>query len=101
MQAAKLANAHDFIMKLEKGYNTILNNRGSNLSGGERQRVAIARAMLKNSPIILMDEATSALDNESEQLIAEAIGRMKNKKAVIMIAHRMTTIQNADLVVEI
>ena len=101
IQAAKLANAHDFIMKLEKGYNTILNNRGSNLSGGERQRVAIARAMLKNSPIILMDEATSALDNESEQLIAEAIGRVKNKKAVIMIAHRMTTIQNADLVVEI
>lgn len=101
VQAAKLANAHDFIKKLENGYDTLLNNRGNNLSGGERQRVAIARAILKNSPIILMDEATSALDNESEQLIADAIARLKNKKTVIMIAHRMTTIQNADVVVEI
>lgn len=101
VQAAKLANAHDFIMKMEKDYNTILNNRGSNLSGGERQRVAIARAILKNSPIILMDEATSALDNESEHLISEAVTGLKNKKTIIMIAHRMTTIQNADLVVEI
>lgn len=101
IQAAKLANAHDFIAKLENGYDTILNNRGNNLSGGERQRVAIARAILKNSPIILMDEATSALDNESEQLIANAIVGLKNKKTVIMIAHRMTTIQNADVIVEI
>lgn len=101
IQAAKLVNAHDFIVKLEKGYDTILNNRGNNLSGGERQRVAIARAILKNSPIILMDEATSALDNESEQLIANAIAGLKNKKTVIMIAHRMTTIQNADVIVEI
>lgn len=101
IQAAKLANAHDFIVKLEKGYDTILNNRGNNLSGGERQRVAIARAILKNSPILLMDEATSALDNESEQLIANAIAGLKNKKTVIMIAHRMTTIQNADVIVEI
>ncbi len=101
IQAAKLANAHDFIVKLEKGYDTILNNRGNNLSGGERQRVAIARAILKNSPILLMDEATSALDNESEQLIVNAIAGLKNKKTVIMIAHRMTTIQNADIIVEI
>lgn len=101
IQAAKLANAHDFIVKLEKGYNTLLNNRGNNLSGGEQQRVAIARAILKNSSILLMDEATSALDNESEQLIADAIARLKNKKTVIMIAHRMTTIQNADVIVEI
>ena len=101
IQAAKLVNAHDFIVKLEKGYDTILNNRGNNLSGGERQRVAIARAILKNSPIVLMDEATSALDNESEQLIANAIAGLKNKKTVIMIAHRMTTIQNADVIVEI
>ena len=88
-------------VKLEKGYDTILNNRGNNLSGGERQRVAIARAILKNSPILLMDEATSALDNESEQLIVNAIAGLKNKKTVIMIAHRMTTIQNADITVEI
>ncbi len=101
IQAAKLANAHDFIVKLEKGYDTILNNRGNNLSGGERQRVAIARAILKNSPILLMDEATSALDNESEQLIANVIAGVKNKKTVIMIAHRMTTIQNAGVIVEI
>ena len=86
---------------MEKGYDTILNNRGNNLSGGERQRVAIARAILKNSPILLMDEATSALDNESEQLIVNAIAGLKNKKTVIMIAHRMTTIQNADIIVEI
>lgn len=101
MQAAKLANAHDFIMQMESSYDTVLNNRGSNLSGGQRQRVAIARAILKDSPIILMDEATSALDNESEQLISDAITGLKNKKTVIMIAHRMTTIQNADVVVEI
>ncbi|MGN0340359.1 MAG: ABC transporter ATP-binding protein [Lachnospira sp.] len=101
IEAAKLANAHDFIMKQENGYDTILNNRGSNLSGGQRQRIAIARAIIKNSPIILMDEATSALDNESEQLIADAIAGLKNSKTIIMIAHRMTTIQNADIIVEI
>lgn len=101
VQAAKLANAHDFIIRLENGYETILSNRGNNLSGGERQRVSIARAILRNSPIILMDEATSALDNESEQLIADTIARLKNKKTVILIAHRATTIQNADMVVKI
>ena len=99
--AAKLANAHDFIVEMENDYDTVLNNRGSNLSGGQRQRIAIARAIIKDSPIILMDEATSALDNESEQLISEAIAGLKNRKTVIMIAHRRTTIQNADLVVEI
>lgn len=101
IEAAKLANAHDFIMQQENGYDTILNNRGSNLSGGQRQRIAIARAIIKNSPIILMDEATSALDNESEQLISDAIAGLKNSKTIIMIAHRMTTIQNADMKVEI
>jgi len=100
IQAAKLANAHDFIMKLDKGYDTILTNRGNNLSGGERQRVAIARAILRDSPILLMDEATSALDNESEQLISDAIAGIKDKKTIIMIAHRAATIQNADMVVE-
>lgn len=100
-KAAKLANAHDFIMKLDKGYDTILTYRGNNLSGGEKQRVAIARAILKDAPILLMDEATSALDNESEQLISDAIAGLKDKKTVIMIAHRVTTIRNADVVVEI
>ncbi len=99
-QAAKLANAHEFIERLENGYDTIMHNRGSNLSGGQRQRIAIARAILKNAPIILMDEATSALDNESEQMIADAISQLRNQKTVIMIAHRKATIQLADNVVE-
>lgn len=99
-QAAKLANAHEFIEHLENGYDTIMYNRGSNLSGGQRQRIAIARAILKNAPIILMDEATSALDNESEQMITDAISRLRNNKTVIMIAHRTATIQLADRVVE-
>lgn len=101
ISAAKLANAHEFIMKSENGYDTVLNNRGNNLSGGQRQRIAIARAIIKDSPIILMDEATSALDNESEQLISEAVAGLKDRKTVIMIAHRVTTIQSADMVVEV
>lgn len=101
ISAAKLANAHEFIMESENGYDTVLNNRGNNLSGGQRQRIAIARAIIKDSPIILMDEATSALDNESEQLISEAIVGLKGRKTVIMIAHRVTTIQSADMVVEV
>lgn len=101
MSAAKLANAHEFIMKSENGYDTVLNNRGNNLSGGQRQRIAIARAIIKDSPIILMDEATSALDNESEQLISAAVAGLKDRKTVIMIAHRVTTIQSADMVVEV
>lgn len=101
MEAAKQAGAHEFILKLEKGYDTIIVNRGNSLSGGERQRIAIARAILKNTPIILMDEATSALDNKSEQIIADTISELKNKKTVIMIAHRQTTIQMADVIVEV
>lgn len=101
IEAAKLANAHLFIESLAEGYNTILNNRGSNLSGGQVQRIAMARAIIKKSPIILMDEATSALDNESEQLIAKSIAALKKEKTIIMIAHRSTTIQNADLVINI
>ncbi len=101
ISAAKLANAHKFIMESENGYDTVLNNRGNNLSGGQRQRIAIARAIIKDSPIILMDEATSALDNESEQLISEAVVGLKDRKTVIMIAHRVTTIQSADMVVEV
>ncbi|MBO5335904.1 MAG: ABC transporter ATP-binding protein [Lachnospiraceae bacterium] len=98
-RAAKLANAHEFIERLENGYDTVMYNRGSNLSGGQRQRIAIARAILKNAPVILMDEATSALDNESEQMIADAISQLRNQKTVIMIAHRTATIQLADNVV--
>ena len=101
IEAAKLANAHVFIESLAEGYNTILDSRGSNLSGGQVQRIAMARAIVKNSPIILMDEATSALDNESEQLIAKSIAELKNRKTIIMIAHRNTTIKNADLVIKI
>ena len=99
-RAAKLANAHEFIERLENGYDTVMYNRGSNLSGGQRQRIAIARAILKNAPVILMDEATSALDNESEQMIADAISQLRNQKTVIMIAHRTATIQLADNVVK-
>ncbi len=99
-QAARLANAHEFIECLENGYDTVMYNRGSNLSGGQRQRIAIARAILKNAPVILMDEATSALDNESEQMIADAISQLRNQKTVIMIAHRTATIQLADHVVK-
>lgn len=98
-QAAKLANAHEFIERLENGYDTVMQNSGSNLSGGQRRRIAIARAILKNAPVILMDEATSALDNESEQMIADAISQLRNQKTVIMIAHRTATIQLVDNVV--
>lgn len=101
IEAARLANAHEFISGLENGYDTIIVNRGNTLSGGERQRIAIARAILKNASIILMDEATSALDNESEKMIVDAIVRLKSKKTIIMIAHRQITIQMADMIVEV
>lgn len=94
--AAKLAYAHDFIMKLENGYDTVAGERGNNLSGGQKQRIAIARAILKEAPIVLLDEATSALDNESERLVNEALKQMKNKKTILMIAHRPSTIALAD-----
>lgn len=94
--AAKMAHAHDFILNLEKGYDTNVGERGNGLSGGQRQRIAIARAILKEAPIILLDEATSALDNESEKLVNEALKQMKNQKTIIMIAHRPSTIELAD-----
>lgn len=98
IEAAKLANAHDFIMGFPDGYETRVSERGSNMSGGQRQRIAIARAILKDAPIILLDEATSALDNESEHLVNEAMRNLKGRKTIIMIAHRPSTIELADRV---
>lgn len=99
VNAAKIANAHDFIMRLPNGYDTIPGERGNTLSGGERQRIAIARAVLKNAPILLLDEATSALDNESERLVNEALRRACKNRTTIMIAHRQSTIALADEVI--
>ncbi len=99
INAAKAANAHDFIMKLPDGYDTIPGERGNTLSGGEKQRIAIARAVLKNAPVLLLDEATSALDNESERLVNEAIERLCKERTTIMIAHRASTIARADRVI--
>lgn len=96
--AARIANAHDFILQTERGYDTIIGDRGGKLSGGQRQRLSIARAVLKNPPIMILDEATSALDTESEKLVQEALDNLMKNRTSIVIAHRLSTIKNADLI---
>jgi subfamily B ATP-binding cassette protein MsbA len=98
-EAAKIANAHDFIIKKEKGYDTFIGDRGTKLSGGERQRLTIARAVLKNPPILILDEATSSLDTESERLVQDAINNMMQRRTSIVIAHRLSTIRHADEII--
>ena len=95
-QAARIANAHEFIMQTEQGYDTNIGDRGGRLSGGQRQRVSIARAILKNPPILILDEATSALDTESERLVQDALERLMKSRTTVAIAHRLSTIKNAD-----
>jgi subfamily B ATP-binding cassette protein MsbA len=99
IEAAKIANAHEFIVKMENGYHTSIGDRGGRLSGGQRQRLSIARAVLKNPPILILDEATSALDTESERLVQDAIQNLMKNRTSIVIAHRLSTIQHADLIV--
>ncbi len=99
MKAARVANAHDFIMQTEEGYQTYIGERGSKLSGGQRQRLSIARAVLKNPPILILDEATSALDTESEKLVQDALFNLMKNRTSIVIAHRLSTIQSADEII--
>jgi len=99
VEAAKLANAHDFIMELENGYDTFVGERGVKLSGGQKQRISIARVFLKNPPILILDEATSALDNESERLVQQSLNLLAKGRTTLIIAHRLSTIKNADNIV--
>jgi subfamily B ATP-binding cassette protein MsbA len=98
-EAARAANAHQFIAEMPDGYQTVIGERGLKLSGGQRQRMSIARAILKNPAILILDEATSALDTESEQLVQQAINNLMNNRTAIVIAHRLSTIQRADRII--
>jgi subfamily B ATP-binding cassette protein MsbA len=98
-EAARAANAHQFISQMPEGYQTVIGERGIRLSGGERQRISIARAILKNPPILIFDEATSALDAQSEALVQQAIDRLMSNRTAIVIAHRLSTVQRADRIV--
>lgn len=99
IKAAKLANAHEFILQLENGYDTFVGERGVKLSGGQKQRVSIARVFLKNPPILILDEATSALDNESERLVQDSLSQLAKGRTTLIIAHRLSTIRNADTII--
>jgi subfamily B ATP-binding cassette protein MsbA len=99
MEAARIANAHEFIIRKENAYQSNIGDRGSKLSGGERQRLTIARAVLKNPPILILDEATSSLDTESERLVQDAINNMMQNRTSIVIAHRLSTIRHADEII--
>lgn len=99
MQAAKLAYAHDFISRMPDGYETLIGERGLKLSGGERQRLAIARAILRDPPILVLDEATSALDTQSERIVQMALSNLMRNRTTLVVAHRLSTIQNADRIV--
>jgi subfamily B ATP-binding cassette protein MsbA len=97
--AARIANAHNFILETDHGYQTNVGDRGAKLSGGQRQRICIARAVLNNPPIMLLDEATSALDTESEKLVQDALNNLMKNRTSLIIAHRLSTIQNADKII--
>jgi subfamily B ATP-binding cassette protein MsbA len=99
IRAAKIANAHEFIILQENGYDTVIGDRGMKLSGGQRQRLTIARAIFKNPPILILDEATSALDTESEKLVQDALDKLMQNRTTIVIAHRLSTIQHANDIV--
>lgn len=99
MEAARIANAHDFIMQMPEGYHTNVGDRGSKLSGGQRQRISIARAVLKNPPVLILDEATSALDSENERMVQDALQKLMQNRTTVVIAHRLSTIVNADEIV--